>query len=119
MCGPVANIVSGNPLLTTPQEQKFFDFASSLSDSLQKEAATLTPAEFFSGQDLLHNFVTILASFRNQTSRYLQPLLRDSAALLSMGGILMNPPMVGGMEEGNSSEAQTAAFFGKDGTADK
>jgi hypothetical protein len=105
-------------MLTTAQEQKVFDLASSLSDSLQKEAATLTPAEFFSGQDLLHDFATILASFRNQTSRYLQPLLRDSAAVLSMGGIQMNPPMVGDMEEDDSSDAQTAAFLGKDGTAD-
>jgi hypothetical protein len=105
-------------MLTPPQEQKVFDLASSLSHSLRKEAATLTPAEFFFGQDLLHNFVTILASFRNQTSRYLQPLLRDSGAVLSMGGIQMNPPMVGDMEEDDSSDAQTAAFLSMDGAAD-
>ena len=98
------------------QEQKVFDLASSVSDALQKEAAALTPTEFFSGQDLLHNFMSILASFRNQTSRYLQPLLRGSAAVLSMGGVQMHPPLVEGIED--EGDAQRAAFLDMDGTPD-
>jgi hypothetical protein len=101
-------------MLPTSQEQKVFDLASSLSDVLQSEAAALTPEEFFSGQDLLHNFVALLASFRNQASRYLQPLLRDSAAVLAMGGMRMNPSLVG-HDEG---DAQTAGLLGLDDTAD-
>lgn len=102
-------------MLTTIQEQKVFDLASSLSDALQKEAAALTPEEFFSGQDLLHNFAALLASFRNQSSRYLQPLLRDSAAVLAMGGIRMNPPLVGDNDEG---DVHTAGLLGLEGTVD-
>ncbi|KAL2131938.1 hypothetical protein VTI74DRAFT_4420 [Chaetomium olivicolor] len=96
-------------------EQKIFDLASSLSDTLQNEAAALMPGEFFSGQDLLHNFVAFLASFRNQASRYLQPLLRDAAAVLAMGGIQMSPPQVGEEDEGGP---QTSALLGVDGTTD-
>ena len=73
----------------------------------------MTPTEFFSGQDLLHNFMSILASFRNQTSRYLQPLLRDSAAVLSMGGVQIHP-LVGDMDD----DVQRAAFLDMDGTPD-
>ncbi len=86
-----------------------------MSDVLQKDAVALTPTEFFSGQDLLHNFLSILASFRNQTSRYLQPLLRDSAAVLSVGGVQLHPPL-GDMEE-VEGDAQTAAFLDMDGMA--
>jgi hypothetical protein len=91
------------------QEQKVFDLASSLTETLQNEATALSPGEFFSGQDLLHNFVAFLASFRNQTSRYLQPLLQDAAHVLAMGGMHMNPPLVGEEDEGGP---QTAALLG-------
>jgi hypothetical protein len=107
--------MSKHLVLMTPQEQKVFDLASSLSETLQNKSAVLTPVEFFSGQDFLHNFLAFLASFRNQASRYLQPLLKDAAAVLAMGGIQMNPRQVG---EDDEDSDQTSALLGADGTMD-
>jgi hypothetical protein len=79
---------------------------------LQNQVAALAPGDFFTGQDLLHNFVTFLASFRNQASRYLQPLLRDATGVLAMGGIQINPPLVGEEDDG---DPHTSALLGVDG----
>jgi hypothetical protein len=102
-------------MLTTPQEQKVFDLASCLSDTLQNQAAALTPEEFFSGQDLLHSFVAFLASFRNQTSRYLEHLVRDAAAVLAMGGIPMNPSQIGEEDVGGD---RAPGLLAVDGTTE-
>jgi hypothetical protein len=102
-------------MLTTAQEQKVFDLAICLSDTLQNQAAALTPAEFFSGQDLLHNFVAFLASFRNQMSRYLEHLVRDAAAVLAMGGIPMNPSPIGEEDAGGD---RASGLLDMDGTTE-
>lgn len=58
-----------------------FDVACCLSDVL-KFTKNLTAEEFSSGHNMLYGFMTLLAGFRNQESRYLQPLVRKAANIL-------------------------------------
>lgn len=63
------------------QEQKIFDVACCLSDVL--ESAPLGRESSVLGHNFLHGFMTILASFRNQESQYLRPLLARAAKTLA------------------------------------
>lgn len=45
----------------------------------------MTAQQFSSGHNILYGFMTLLAGFRNQESRYLQPLVRKAANVLHEG----------------------------------
>lgn len=67
--------------MSDSQEQKIFDVACCLSDVL--ESAPTGHEIFVTGHNFLHGFMKLLASFRNQESQYLQPLLQRAAKTLA------------------------------------
>jgi hypothetical protein len=89
------------------QEQKIFDIASCLSDMLQC-SPNLERETVSLGHGYLHGFMTVLSSFRNQESEYLQPLLarasKTLAAELHVPAMLMPPPPPPPPEEGSSTD---------------
>lgn len=95
MC-PILLLPSSDLTDVLSQEQKIFDIASCLSDMLQC-SPNLERDKVSMGYSYLHGFMTLLSSFRNQESEYLQPLLarasRTLAAELHVPAMLMPPPL--------------------------
>ena len=87
-----------DPWLTRRQEQKIFDIASCLSRVLEI-SPNLTSQSVSMGHNFLHSIMKVLASFRNQESRYLQPLVARASKILSAGLITRGPVVSGVYEE--------------------
>lgn len=68
------------------QEQKVFDIAGFMCDLLPTLDHGHLTADTDSIPNLLHNFMCLLANFRNQESCYLGPLAERATALLMMHG---------------------------------
>lgn len=67
-----------------------FDIASCLSSVLEA-SPSLTSQSISTGHNFLHSIMKVLASFRNQESRYLQPLVARASTILSAGLITRGP----------------------------
>lgn len=71
-----------------------FDIASCLSSVLEA-SPNLSSQRVSTGHNFLHSIMKVLASFRNQESRYLQPLVARASAILSAGLITRGPAGTG------------------------
>lgn len=75
-----------------------FDIASCLSSVLEV-SPNLSSSSVSTGHNFLHSIMTVLASFRNQESRYLQPLVARASKILSAGLITRGPAGNGTFDE--------------------
>lgn len=80
-----------------------FDIASCLSSVLEV-SPNLTSQSVSTGHNFLHSIMKVLASFRNQESRYLQPLVERASKILSAGLITRGPADVGAYDEASESD---------------
>ncbi|KAH7362072.1 hypothetical protein B0T11DRAFT_80603 [Plectosphaerella cucumerina] len=81
-------------------EQKVFDIAGFMCDLIPTLDQSHLTADTDSIPNLLHNFMCLLANFRNQESCYLGPLAERATALLMLhgGGPLTHEPCPGPIE---------------------